>query len=398
MNYLGLVGLLGLTGERDGPPVQSAGQIADIGGGALMAAFGILAALRERDRSGEGQLVDVSMADGSLSWLAMVAGRYFCDGVVPRRGDLELAGRLVCYRPYPCADGWVTLGRARAEVLAQLVCTGVGREDLIEKQFEAPGSDGARRGRARSSWSARASSGGAFAVRARLLPGAGARARRGARLRARPGARDGGRARPARRGQRAPARRAVKLSRTPGAVRAPGPVLGEHTGEVLASLGYSGRGDRGARGRGRRRGAGGRRARELHGMSAGRRRRSAASMSELAERVGRERRARSSTTCARACSAATPVRDLAQHGLLPARTSSSASALIKRLQEERFMPLRVIRGVHGRGPRAAAGAGRARGPHRSSARRPPRTGAASRAPSCAGATRSRPTCSTASRS
>jgi len=45
MNYLGLVGLLGLTGEaRTGPPVQAAGQIADVGGGALMAAFGILAA------------------------------------------------------------------------------------------------------------------------------------------------------------------------------------------------------------------------------------------------------------------------------------------------------------------------------------------------------------------
>src|SRR5467141_1986606 len=75
MNYLGLIGLLGLTGERGGEPQQAAGQIADLGGGALMAAFGILAALRERDRSGEGQLVDVSMADGALSWLAMVAGR-----------------------------------------------------------------------------------------------------------------------------------------------------------------------------------------------------------------------------------------------------------------------------------------------------------------------------------
>ena len=92
MNYLGLIGLLGLTGERDGPPIQSAGQIADIGGGALMAAFGILAALRERDRSGEGQLVDVSMADGALSWLAMVAARYLAEDVVPGRGDLELAG------------------------------------------------------------------------------------------------------------------------------------------------------------------------------------------------------------------------------------------------------------------------------------------------------------------
>ncbi len=75
MNYLGLNGILGLTGDADGPPVQAAGQIADIGGGSLMAAVGIMVALRERDRSGEGQLVDCSMFDGALSWLAMVAAR-----------------------------------------------------------------------------------------------------------------------------------------------------------------------------------------------------------------------------------------------------------------------------------------------------------------------------------
>src|SRR5919202_886746 len=110
MNYLGLNGLLALTGERDGPPIQSAGQIADIGGGGLMAALGILVALKERERSGEGQVVDVSMFDGSLSWLALVAAKYLCDGDPPRRGDLELAGRLICYRPYGCKDGWITLG------------------------------------------------------------------------------------------------------------------------------------------------------------------------------------------------------------------------------------------------------------------------------------------------
>src|SRR5207248_9394580 len=105
MNYLGLNGLLGLTGEADGPPVQAAGQIADVGGGAQMAAFGILAALRERDRSGEGQLVDVSMYDGALSWLGLAAARYFAEERTPRRGELELAGGLICYRPYACRDG-----------------------------------------------------------------------------------------------------------------------------------------------------------------------------------------------------------------------------------------------------------------------------------------------------
>jgi alpha-methylacyl-CoA racemase len=140
MNYLGLIGLLGLTGDKGGPPVQAAGQIADLGGGGLMAAFGILAALRERDQTGKGQLVDVSMADGALSWLAMVAGRYFAEGVVPQRGELELAGRLVCYRPYECKDGWVSLGALEPKFW-QAWCRGVGREDLVEKQFEAPGSD-----------------------------------------------------------------------------------------------------------------------------------------------------------------------------------------------------------------------------------------------------------------
>src|SRR5687768_6093183 len=139
MNYLGLIGLLGLTGEKDGPPIQSAGQIADIGGGALMSAVGILAALRERDRSGEGQFVDISMADGALSWLAMVAGRYFAEGEAPARGELELAGALVCYRTYRCSDGYVTLGALEPKFW-QAWCHGVGREDLIEQQFERPGS------------------------------------------------------------------------------------------------------------------------------------------------------------------------------------------------------------------------------------------------------------------
>ena len=74
MNYLGLNGILGLTGEAGGPPIQSGAQIADLGGGGLMAAVGILAALQEARRSGQGQMVDISMTDGSLAWLVMEAG------------------------------------------------------------------------------------------------------------------------------------------------------------------------------------------------------------------------------------------------------------------------------------------------------------------------------------
>src|SRR5437763_10970008 len=118
MTYLGLNGLLGLTGEPDGPPVQSAGQIADLGGGALMALVGILVALHERQRSGQGQLVDCSMFDGSLSWLALVAADMFATGRAPERGRLHLAGGIACYRPYRCADGYVTPGAPEPKVRA----------------------------------------------------------------------------------------------------------------------------------------------------------------------------------------------------------------------------------------------------------------------------------------
>ena len=197
MNYLGLGGLLGLTGEADGPPVQSAGQIADLGGGGLMAAVGVLIALRERERSGEGQFVDCSMFDGALSWLAMVAADMFADGVVPRRGTLHLAGAVTCYRPYRCADGYVTLGALEPKFWAEF-CRGVGREDLLDHAFDPPGSDAHKAVTEVFAYpDARAVA--PVRLRARLLPGAGARPRRGARLRARRGAGDGGRARAARR-------------------------------------------------------------------------------------------------------------------------------------------------------------------------------------------------------
>jgi crotonobetainyl-CoA:carnitine CoA-transferase CaiB-like acyl-CoA transferase len=250
MNYLGLVGLLGLTGARDGEPVQAAGQIADLGGGALMAAFGILAALRERDGSparpgrsarsgsGEGQVVDISMADGALAWLAMVAAAHFADGTVPRRGELPLAGSLICYRPYECSDGWVTLGALEPKFW-QAWCRGVGREDLIERQFEAPGSDAHGqvveifKARTRAQWQEFAGQHDCClepvleldeALDSELV-----REREMVVTLDQPGVEGGVRQLGI----------PVKLARTPGDhARLPGPALGEHTERALAEAGY----------------------------------------------------------------------------------------------------------------------------------------------------------------
>ena len=239
INYLGLNGILGLTGDPDGPPVQAAAQIADIGGGSLMAAVGILIALRERERSGQGQLVDCSMFDGALSWLGLVAAEAFASGRAARRGELPLAGRFVCYRPYACADGHVSLGALEPKFWSAW-CEGVGRPDLIANQFQAPGSDTHHaveaifRERTREQWRAFASEHDCCLEPVldldEVLESELVSAREMVVAIDQPGV-----AQPVRQ-LGAP----IKLSRTPADTgRAPGPELGEHTDQILAAAGFS---------------------------------------------------------------------------------------------------------------------------------------------------------------
>ena len=237
MNYLGLNGVLGLTGEAGGPPTQSGAQIADLGGGALMAAVGILAALQEARRSGEGQMVDISMTDGSLAWLAMEAGRYFGSGEVPKRGEVMLSGGIICYRPYEAADGWVTCGALEPKFWGRF-CKAVGREDLIEHQFANPGSDPHReveqifKGRTRDEWRAFNDEHDAMiepildldeALESEL-----AREREMVISYEQPQL-----------GEITQLGFPIKLSGTPASIERPAPALGEHTEELLIEAGYS---------------------------------------------------------------------------------------------------------------------------------------------------------------
>jgi len=228
IDYLARNGLLGLSGEADGPPLVAAGQIADLGGGALMAAWAILAALHERERSGQGQLVDVSMTRGAQSWLAMVAAKHLADGLVPRRGELELAGGLPCYRTYPCADGWVALGALEPKFWAAL-CRGLAREDLAQRRLDpavAGELEAVFAARTRAEWAAFDDEHGCCLQPVRSLDEALA---------------DAPLSEVPQPGAAAPVRLLappVGFGRTPGDGTRPGPALGEHTDAVLAELGY----------------------------------------------------------------------------------------------------------------------------------------------------------------
>jgi crotonobetainyl-CoA:carnitine CoA-transferase CaiB-like acyl-CoA transferase len=223
LNYLARTGVLGLSGDAGGPPVMASAQIADLAGGALMAAFGVLAALR----SGEGQFVDIAMADGALSLLAMPFAGMLAGGEVPRRGSIVLGGRLLCYRVYECADGWVSVGALEPKFWAAF-CRGVGREELVEHQFDAPGSwahgevAAVLRGRTRAEWEAFNAEHDCC-----IEPVLEAdEVVRDEQVAARGMIVDGLLATP------------VRLSATPASPRGGPPGLGQHTAEVLREAGY----------------------------------------------------------------------------------------------------------------------------------------------------------------
>ena len=135
INYIGLGGVLEITGVKNGDPVLPGVQIADIGGGGMMAAIAILAAAIHREKTGEGQFLDISMMDSVVSWLSIHAGKYFMDGELLQRGDMPLTGRYACYQVYPTKDGrHMSLGALEPKFWKNF-CEAVGRRDLMDKQF-----------------------------------------------------------------------------------------------------------------------------------------------------------------------------------------------------------------------------------------------------------------------
>jgi len=134
-NYLSVAGLLGVNGPKSGAPTLSGVQLADLAGGSLHAVIGVLLALQARARTGEGQFVDVSMTDGSLSMMYVPFASFLANGAQPQRGNEGLSGRYACYQIYEAKDGrYLSLG-ALEHKFWENACSVLGCEDFIGKCF-----------------------------------------------------------------------------------------------------------------------------------------------------------------------------------------------------------------------------------------------------------------------
>jgi crotonobetainyl-CoA:carnitine CoA-transferase CaiB-like acyl-CoA transferase len=111
-------------------------QVGDLGGGGMLGAIGVLAALVEARATGRGRFVDVSMLDGVVSWLSIHLGAFLATGVEPSPGVAPLGQGLACYRVYETSDGrYVAVGALEPKFWDAL-CTAMGVPDLIARQFE----------------------------------------------------------------------------------------------------------------------------------------------------------------------------------------------------------------------------------------------------------------------
>ena len=122
INYIAVAGALDPIGEAVRPPVPPLNLVGDLGGGALYLAFGIAAALVERERSGLGQVIDAAIVDGAAHLLTLFA-QLAAEGVTSmERGAGLLGGAAPFYRCYRCSDGlWLSVGALEPRFYAALL-------------------------------------------------------------------------------------------------------------------------------------------------------------------------------------------------------------------------------------------------------------------------------------
>ena len=127
----GMGGIISITGEPDRPPVRVGTSIGDITS-ALFTTIGILSALRHRDQTGEGQLIDVGMLDCQVAILENAMVRYFSTGEVP--GPLGRRHPAITpFEVFESADGYVVIAIGNNELWRKF-CEHVGRPELIDDE------------------------------------------------------------------------------------------------------------------------------------------------------------------------------------------------------------------------------------------------------------------------
>ncbi len=130
INYIALAGALAAIGKADEPAQPPLNLIGDFGGGSLYLAFGIMAALYERNRSGKGQVVDAAIIDGVSSLMTMFSGLLPSGRISMERDKNLLAGAAPFYRTYICADGReIAIGPLEPQFYAEFL-TRAGINDL----------------------------------------------------------------------------------------------------------------------------------------------------------------------------------------------------------------------------------------------------------------------------
>jgi len=124
LNYIALSGALHAMGSKDRPPAPPLNLVGDYGGGGMLLALGVVAALFEAQRSGEGQVVDAAMSDGAAVLMAMMYGLKAKGFWRDERESNFLDGSAHFYSSYECADGrYVSIGPIEPQFYRQLLET-----------------------------------------------------------------------------------------------------------------------------------------------------------------------------------------------------------------------------------------------------------------------------------
>lgn len=122
INYLSLTGALHAIGRKGEAPVPPLNLVADFGGGTMYLTMGILAALHERQRSGQGQVIDAAMVDGAASLMTVIYGMLAEGAWRDERGENGLDTGAPWYDTYRCSDGrYVSVGAIESKFFADLL-------------------------------------------------------------------------------------------------------------------------------------------------------------------------------------------------------------------------------------------------------------------------------------